>query len=264
MSNAARPGYRIAGRMSSADLTVVGAQSQFARAIRAVFEQARPRRIIETGTYRGEGTTTAIAAALRDLELDDAAFHSIEVNPQHLDRASDNLIRAGLRDRVRLHNGLSVPRALLPTVRQIDEALVRNVEADQLVVDHEPETRARLYFAETDFPELPDDVLGSLIDGFDGRPDFILLDSGGHMGFAEFTYVIERLRGQCVIALDDVNHVKHHRSVAQVRADARFEVIEEGDEKFGFCVARFRPADATTAAAENGRFVEGLTVRKAA
>src|SRR3954471_12479877 len=91
-----RAEYRIAGRMSKDDLTVVGAQSQFASAIRDFFEQVRPRRIIETGTYRGQGTTTAIATALRDLGLHDAVFHSIEVNPKHFQRAAENLANAGL------------------------------------------------------------------------------------------------------------------------------------------------------------------------
>src|SRR4051812_15222142 len=241
--NTATPGaaYRIAGRMSKEDLTVVGAQSQFARSIREVFEQIRPRRIIETGTYRGQGTTTAIATALRELGLHDAVFHSIEVNPKHFQRAAENLAKAGLTN-VRQHNGLSVPRALLPTMEQIDDALVRRVEADQIVVDHEAADRAKLYFGETDFPNLPDDLLGKLLRDFDDQPDFVLLDSGGHMGFVEFNYVIDKIRGECLIALDDVQHVKHHRSFERIKSDARFQIVATGAEKFGFCIARFAPA----------------------
>src|SRR5205085_4664344 len=101
-------------------------------------------------TYRGQGTTTAIAMALRDLGIDDAVFHSIEVNPKHFQRAAENLAKAGLTN-VRQHNGLSVPRSLLPTIEQIDGALVRHVEADQLIVDHEAADRAKVYFGESDF-----------------------------------------------------------------------------------------------------------------
>jgi len=240
MNRPRRPEYRIAGRMSNQDLTVVGAQSQFARSIRRVFEQIRPRRIIETGTYRGQGTTTAIATALRELELSDAIFHTIEVNPRHYQRAAENLARAGFTN-VRQHNGLSVPRALLPSIEQIDESLVKRVEADQLVVDHEEADRAKLYYGETDFPNLPDDLLGTLLRQFEYRPDFVLLDSGGHMGFVEFSYLIEQLRGPCVIALDDVQHVKHYHSYERIHEDPRFQIVAAGEEKFGFCIARFVP-----------------------
>lgn len=244
MSESNQPTYRIAGRMSKDDLTVVPAHSQFARSIRRIFEQVRPRRIIETGTYRGTGTTTAIANALRELGLHDAIFHTIEVNPKNCQRAADNLLRAGFIN-LRLHNALSVPRALLPTIEQIDDAFVKNVEADQLIVDHEEADRAKLYHGETDFPNVPDDMLGRLLREFDYRPDFVLLDSGGHMGFIEFNYVIEQLRGECVIALDDVQHVKHHRSFQRINDDPRFQIMAAGEEKFGFCIARFQPdADA--------------------
>lgn len=232
--------YRIAGRMSTKDLTRIELESQFARAIRRTIEQTRPRRLIETGTYHGSGTTTVIATALRDLRLGEATFYSIEVNPRNVNRAQENLTRAGLAGVAILH-GLSIPRALLPTVEQIEQSLVRNVLADGLVVDHEESERARLYFGETNYPNLPDDLLGRVLREFDHCPDFVLLDSGGHLGFVEFRYVIDTIKGPCVIALDDVGHVKHHRSYETIRRDERFDVIAVSEEKFGFCIARFDP-----------------------
>jgi hypothetical protein len=233
-------GYQIAGRISKKNLTYVECESQFARSVRELFTRIRPRRIIETGTYHGMGTTTIIATALRDLGIDDAQFVSIEVNPANHQRAAANLAKAGLV--VELINGLSVPRALLPDMTRIEQELVHSVMADGLVVDHEEQDRARLYFRETDFAALPDDILGQVLGRFDSRPDFVLLDSGGHMGYIEFEYLIQRLRGPCHIALDDVYHVKHYRSLQFIRQDARFEVVAASEEKFGFCIAHFRPA----------------------
>src|SRR5450432_4686957 len=89
-------GYRIAGRMSGKDLTLVETESQFSRAVRDLFGKIRPRRIIETGTYFGTGTTTIIATALRELNIDDAQFISIEINPKHMQRAQTNLAKSGL------------------------------------------------------------------------------------------------------------------------------------------------------------------------
>jgi hypothetical protein len=142
---------------------------------------------------------------------------------------------------VELLNGLSVPRRLLPTIQQIEDQLVRNVEDDGLIVDHEENDRAQLYYRETDFSDLPDDLLGDVLRRFDYRSDFILLDSGGHMGHVEFAYVIEQLRGKCYIALDDIYHVKHHRSFQQISSDRRFSLVAVSEEKFGFCIARFEP-----------------------
>jgi hypothetical protein len=232
-------GYQIAAHLSTKDLTRVPTDSQFARSVHDVFSRIRPRRIIETGTYFGTGTTTIIASALRDLGIDDAQFVSIEVNPRNIQRATANLAKAGLS--VELIHGLSVPRNMLPTLEQIEKELVKSVMAEGLIVDHEENQRAALYFAETNFVDLPDDTLGNVLRRFDHRPDFVLLDSGGHMGWVEFRYVIQQLRGPCHIALDDIYHVKHHRSFQFIQRDARFELVTASEEKFGFCIARFVP-----------------------
>jgi hypothetical protein len=231
--------YKIAGRLSPKDLTRIETGSHFARCIRDTFAKLRPKRIVETGTYLGTGTTLVMAHALRELGLEDATFYSIEVNPAHVRRAIENLAKHGFV--VDILNGLSVPRALLPTVTQIEDAYVKHVLADGLVVDHEEADRARFYHRETDFPSLPEDLLGKSLATFDYRPDFVLLDSGGHLGHLEFRYVIDKLRGPCVIALDDIHHVKHYQSFRDMRADDRFDVIAASEEKFGFCIARFNP-----------------------
>jgi hypothetical protein len=235
-----RMGYRIAGRVNpKKDLTKVTGESQFAAMIRQLFRRTRPSRVIETGTYHGNGSTPVIAAALREFGGPGATFCSIEVNPKFHQRAVANLASQG--HRVTVRNGLSVPRALLPTVEQIEQRYVRGVEADGIFVDHEETDRATKYFSETDFPDAPDDLLGECLKAFDYRPDFLMLDSGGHMGTVEFEYVLPLLCGPCHIALDDIYHVKHHCSYQQVQSDRRFEVVAVSEEKFGFCIARFQP-----------------------
>lgn len=232
-------GYRIAGRMSASDLTRVDGQSRFADRIRQLFREIRPTRLVETGTYHGTGTTTIIAQALKDLALHDATFFSIEVNPKNYSKALAHLTREGLN--VRLLNGLSVPRAILPTRQDIERRLVKDVIADGLVVDHEPENRVEFYFRETDFPHLPDALLDHVLAEFGGRLDFALLDSGGHMGHLEFEYLVSRLRFPCWLALDDIHHVKHHQSFQRIQTDPRFAIEAVGQEKFGYCIARFTP-----------------------
>jgi hypothetical protein len=239
--------YRIAGELSSSDLTAMSTQNQFGQSLRRLFAANRPMHLIETGTYRGTGSTMLIAEALAAAGLDDATFYSIEVNAQNFARAKQHLADRGYN--VRVLHGLSVPRSLLPSRQQIEALYVRSVEADGVFVDHQPGSRAALYFGETDFPDVPEDLLGVCLKEMDYSPDFVLLDSGGHMGNVEFNYVLPLLKSSCIIALDDINHVKHYRSLQQILADDRFELIERSDEKFGWCLTRFVPANQRVEAA---------------
>ncbi|HLL91101.1 MAG TPA: hypothetical protein VK324_17510, partial [Tepidisphaeraceae bacterium] len=211
--------YRITGRAAPKPSSPAGGESSLCARIRALFEQIKPRRVIETGTYHGTGTTRALAEALRDVSPD-AQFVSIEINPRHYAKAVANLRTAKLP--VRVINGISVPRKLLPTLAQIEQQYVAEVQADGLYVDHDAPERAKLYHHETDYPEIEDDVLGTALAEFRSKPDVVLLDSGGHVGLVEFQYVTARLKGPCHVILGGTQHVRHHRSLTALKADSRF------------------------------------------
>ncbi len=222
-------------------------ESAFGAEIRNLFARIRPRKIIETGTFLGMGTTTIIAAALKALGISDAAFYTIEVNPQFCARAKEYF--AANHTNVQALNGLSVPRYMLPDRDEIARKTITDVDYDGIFVDHKEQSRVELYYSETDFPQVEDDLLYKCLERFDFRPDFVLLDSGGHIGSIEFDYLIESLQGECYIALDDIYHTKHHRSFQRIQNDPRFEVITASKEKFGFCIAHFTPkAEARTQA----------------
>lgn len=235
--------YKVAGDYDQGKgLMSVNTQSEFSRQIIELFGRIRPKKIIETGTFLGAGTTAIIGAALRHHKIECPEFYSIEINPQFFAAAHSNVQKLNIN--VQLLHGLSVPRAMLPTRDDIRREYVHKVQ-DGVFVDWPEDVRADSYYRETDFAG-PDDLLGSCLARFNGAPDFVLLDSGGHMGYLEFTYLVERLRGPCHLALDDIKHVKHHRSLAAMKADPRFNVLVESDEKFGFCIARFDPGSGNT------------------
>jgi hypothetical protein len=217
---------------------MVDVQSHFARCVFDLFRQVRPTRIIETGTYFGMGTTAIIGLALRQLQIANAQFFSIEVNPIHHAQAVHNVAMMGLEATLLL--GLSVPRHLLPSGEQIRRDVVEH-EEDGIFVDHQRDVRVQKYFEETDFAGVEDDLLGKCLAKFDFRPDFLLLDSAGHMGHVELRYVVPLIKGRCFFALDDTNHVKHYQSVREIKQDPRFRVLVESQEKFGFCFAEFNP-----------------------
>ncbi len=224
---------------NSRDLMAVQTESSFAQALEKLFREIKPRRIIETGTYLGTGSTAILYDALRKSGVGDLEFYSIEVNPEFYRAARQNLARAGRN--VEVLNGVSVPRSFLPNLADIERMTVSDIEFDDIFVDHQEAERALLYFKETDFEGVPDDLLGWCLQRFDGKPDFVLLDSAGHMGNIEFNYLIERLQGECCIALDDVFHIKHYKSYRQIESDPRFELIHLSREKFGFLIAKFTP-----------------------
>ena len=88
---------------------------------------------------------------------------------------------------------------------------------------------------------------------WNGKPDFVLLDSAGHMGIIEFDYFLSLVRGPCTLMLDDTRHVKHHPSLQRMKADPRFVIELESPEKFGFVLASFHPKRTGTGLAAAAR-----------
>jgi MoaA/NifB/PqqE/SkfB family radical SAM enzyme/predicted O-methyltransferase YrrM/tetratricopeptide (TPR) repeat protein len=219
--------------------TTVDTESFFGTSIKELFGKIRPRKIIETGTYLGTGTTTIIAKSLESLGIKDAIFFTIEVNPGNYASACRHFASNNMK--VNALNGLSVPRSMLPAPRQIEQETITNIGSEDIFVDHNEERRVELYYNETDFPNVPDNLLYDCLKAFDFKPDFVLLDSGGHMGHIEFNYLIEHLQGTCYIAIDDIYHVKHYKSFKRIQNDPRFELITASKEKFGFCIAKLLP-----------------------
>lgn len=88
---------------------------------------------------------------------------------------------------------------------------------------------------------VPYDFLGICLHYSAGNADLIVLDSSGHLGFIEFNYILSLLRSPCIFVLDDTRHVKHFHSLKRIKEDSHFNLLKESDEKFGFCIAEWRP-----------------------
>lgn len=206
--------------------------------IKRVFRELKPRRILETGAHLGTGTTRIIGEAIREAGLSGVQFISIEVNPDYARQARENTQSAGID--VDIRHGLSVPRGLLPTPAQVKRDLIDNVDP-AVFVDHAETERVQLYVAETGFAGVEDDLLGKALRDWNGKVDFLLLDSAGHMGFIEFQYALSQLKAPCMMMLDDTHHVKHHPSLLAMKKDKRFTIEVDSREKFGYVLAHFQP-----------------------
>jgi predicted O-methyltransferase YrrM len=219
----------------------VGVESDFSKALRKVIKETKPKRIIETGTYLGKGTTTVIASAIRDFNIDLVKFYSIEVNPHYYRHAYVHLRDLGFLGIVSLINGLSIHRYQLPNRDKIKREFLDKEWPKEVYIDHSKDIRVEKYFEETQFDLVQDGMLITCLEGMGNSPDLVLLDSGGHVGEAEFDSLIPVLEKDCIIALDDVYHVKHYNNLQKIQKDPRFKVLHLSREKFGFCIAKFSP-----------------------
>lgn len=201
----------------------MSAGTAFTDAITQVIRDNKCKRIVETGSYMGLGTTAAIRKAMTG----DEEVYSIEVNPEYHSIAIENNLNSGIK----FLNGLSVPRPQIP----IDTTF--NVP-HHIIVDHFPKNRAELYRKEIAF-NVPDCLLESVLIRWDYRTDMVILDSAGHIGLIEFKYLMQMVKGSFILALDDTNHVKHYESMQFVLSHPdRFEVIFNTEEKFGSAIIR--------------------------
>lgn len=176
-------------------------------------------KVIETGTHKGTGTTRAVLDGMSAHGFE-YEFISIEVNPRYAEEATINNIHAkGLT----ILNGLSVGRPDLP----VDTTF--NVP-DHIIVDHDPSLRNKLYQKEVHY-RVPDHMLSYAIQKMEGRPELVILDSAGHMGFIEFKYLISRIGNHSYyLVLDDIGHVKHYDSYQFVLNNPdKFEVIWQSE-----------------------------------
>lgn len=223
------------------DSTAIEREGQFEKSIREYFEKFTPKLIVETGLYHGNGSTSIIASLIKFIPITDTQFFSIECNAQSIEIAKENLRKKGLLAYVSIINGLSIPRDLLPSTEKVKENIAEASKVEGIKLDHEqdPSNGAFYYQKETSQFE-KEDCLGNLLQ-FVGDPDFVLLDSGGHVGEIEFRYLLSKLRKPCGIALDDIKHLKHYKSFNLIKNDERFKIMSQGDERFGFCVAKFEP-----------------------
>lgn len=201
-------------------------------AIRRAVARFRPRSILETGTYLGEGTTRILYESAK--ETGPFELITIEVHREY-----HAVAQMRYRDcpEVRCLHGLSVGREDLPTAEWIDQHMVKN-NIPGIYYDHPSRQRVGLYMSETDCEEgVPDDLLVKMLDH---SPDLIVLDSAGHIGHLEFQTVVQRATPPYVLVLDDCAHIKHFASaqfIRQAPAEQGWSIIEEGSERFGWMIA---------------------------
>lgn len=232
------------------DQKSVDGSSSLAVVLRDLILTHRLRTVLETGTFRGCGTSSILAGALEELG-GAVEMHTLEVNPKnHRDACRHFRAKGWLRrfwripprppGFLRAWCGLSLKRSELPT-RETIRSRCQEAEKKGLYVDFSRESRDESYCQETGFRGA-EDLLRQCLRRLLNRPDLVLLDSAGHVGWEEFQIFCQEVKGPCWLVLDDVFHVKHDASLEAIRRDPRFRIHRLEKEKFGYCIARFDPA----------------------
>jgi cephalosporin hydroxylase len=194
----------------------MAAHNDFKDAITYLIKTEKLQRIIETGSYLGEGTTQAIADALVGHEQ----VFSIEVNPRHYEIAR----KRHRNTPINFMLGLSVGRSDVPTSISFDVP-------DNIVIDHLDHNRELLYRQEISFKGA-DNLLNLALSKLDYKPDLVILDSAGHMGLQEFKYLMNLVEPGFYLALDDTNHVKHYDTCKSLET-VDCELVFQTEQGFG-------------------------------
>ncbi len=222
--------------------TIVMSESRvLARMVREYVGDTNVTHVVESGTFRGTGSTRMLASSFKDT-AQPSRFITIEVNYVSWRAAVGNLIQTPF---VRAVWGRTV--SLQEALRHIrtDEAISSHMMYDDVYIDdiHQP-----MQFYENELrgalggmPKAPydrarwvydrlfhyqgDDLLQKYLCKYADCEPLVLLDSSGGIGLLEYTIMRKTLQGKRYsIILDDIDHLKHFRSFNEISQDPHYAV----------------------------------------
>jgi len=198
--------------------------------------------VIETGTFLGTGSTRIILEAF-GTEVPEK-FYTIEIEPTFYERARQNLASFKY---VEVLWGLSVDTHRAEQFINHDPLLVPGEAARRNLLIENPADPRSFYLSEIRAgvqgyaSKAPDRWLELLLNRHRTATPLIALDSAGGIGWLEFCEVIRIMKGyKFLLFLDDINHVKHHRSLRYILSHPDFDLLDY-EMKDGWLVAISRP-----------------------
>lgn len=231
----------------------------FLDSVNAVIRDYQINTIIESGTFLGLGSTTTLAEALINNNAKDIHFYTLEVDSNLYSKASKNLKRFSFITPVW---GISVSEEAAKDFIDRDEALANHEKYPDVYID-DTKNPKQFYLNElsgnlskqkgynpmrslqnlfsNNRPTFKEDVFSELLPQMPATGTLILLDSAGGIGYLEFLTVVKEMRNkEYVIILDDIHHLKHFRSLADIKKSPAFTIIAE-NSKNGWVIAAHKP-----------------------
>lgn len=178
--------------------------------------------IVETGTYDGMGSSQILAKT-------GLPFDTIECHGMNFIAAKVNL---ELFKNARVHHAYSLPLNEMIDFIKNDEWTNNPDKMIELGVKFDHDNPRWYYQHElNDVVSKPpqEDLLMKLITN--PEKQLVFLDSSGGTGLLEFQKVIglpKEILKEKVIMFDDVNHIKHYRSVEWMKKHCEIEYSEDG------------------------------------
>jgi len=188
---------------------------------------------IETGTYLGTGSTKFIAEAFQRT-WPPKVFYTIEVDHNAAMQARVNLARFPF---VCPLWGSSVDIEQAAEWLENDSVLQTPYAYPDIWIDHIDEANSAKHYAaemrgssamagHSDWAG--EDLLRKLLDQHIHSQPLVILDSAGGIGWLEFQIMLETLAGhRYFVLLDDVQHVKHFRSLDYIKGSDEFVILAE-------------------------------------
>jgi len=228
--------------------------ADFVDALSEVFASGKCLSILETGTYKGLGSTKVIADIVDRKKVNLNYFYTLEVDKTFYTEALKNL---SLYPFVQVLWGMSVNK----------KEAIRFINNDEILDNHE--TILDVYIDVLNNPKLfyINEINGNLSNSHtnyfkkiiniftqsypmencfrriipilrEDNPLFVL-DSSGGIGYLEFNLVKELMGNKSYyLVLDDVHHLKHFRSLIDIKKDKKFEILCENLEH-GWVIAKY-------------------------
>lgn len=207
--------------------------------------------IIETGTNLGLGSTKMLAEAFKNKDIE---LHTIEVNYPIFLQAKENLKKYSS---VTCHYGCSSGIKEAIDFIEKDDAILFHENYPDYFIDSTSEpvkfytkeirgildlNRGKISRLKSFFkPTLKENLLPSLIEKNKNKNLLIVLDSAGGTGKLEFEITKKSLIQKSFhVLLDDTHHLKHFRSIQEIKSDPRWTIIGSSD-KHGWMLASYVP-----------------------
>jgi len=193
--------------------------------IRNIIIDHKPYNILETGTYNGLGSTSAILHGLVDANVDGFSLISIESNRRNHAEAVKNIGGEQYKGTVLLMHANSLPTEMMPKmVYEVPDHVITDYADPMKYLNEVPDN-------------IDDDGIYRAMALLDNRPDLVLLDSAGHLGLLEFERVCQLAEQAFILILDDTLHRKHYDTLKFIKQHPEdFDIMKESKEKFGHAI----------------------------
>lgn len=174
--------------------------------------------IIETGTYQGTGSTKIFAETGLTVKTMECDIRNATIAISNLEKYPN----------VYVYHALSLPKKdLINFIASQDYDIPENIMIDS-------DNPISFYINEVNMPVDVENLLPDLINN--EVKQLIFLDSAGGVGFAEYQYVMslpKRILKNKILMMDDIEHIKHYKSVADLEIHG-YPVVKSEDGRFGW------------------------------